>query len=294
VRTSRPYSISSPPNQAGYYDLTVQRVPDGFVSSHLIEEVRAGDVLECSGPAGEFVYNPIFHFPTQVLIAGGSGVTPFLSMIRESLECGLDRTLVLICGNRNLAGAIRHQEFAGLAERFANFRYVPVLEKPRKGWQGRTGFITGELVREVLGDLSDKTFYICGPQAMYDFCLPQLEALGIPRKRLRKEMYGLPARIWADPGWPREVKRHAVFTVKVRGVKSFEARACEPLLASLERNGVAVRSLCRCGECSMCRVRLLAGRVFQPAGAKLRKSDRQFGYLHSCAAFPLTDLEIEI
>jgi len=302
VRTSRPYSISSPPHQTGYYDLTVQRVKDGFVSNYLLDEVKKGDVLTSSGPAGEFVYNPLFHFPTQVFLAGGSGVTPFLSMIRETLECGLDRKLILFHGSRTLAGAIRFRELSGLAERFADFRYVPVLEKPGKGWQGRSGYITGELLREELGDPDRKTFYLCGPQGMYDFCMPQLEALGIPRKRLRKEMYGLPAKIWQDPGWPRKVKKDTVFQVRVRGAAgagggggvSLESRAGEPLLAALEKAGVLLPSQCRCGECSLCRVRLVAGRVFQPAGVKLRKSDRQFGYIHSCAAFPLTDLVVEV
>jgi ferredoxin-NADP reductase len=294
VRTSRPYSISSPPSQTGYYDLTVQRVQGGFVSDYLLDKLRRGDVLETSGPAGEFFHNPLFHSTTQVMIAGGSGVTPFMSMIREVLDCGLERTIYLFFGNRNLAGAIRHQEFSRLADQFENFHYIPVIEKPGKGFAGRRGFLTGELVKEVVGDLADKTFYVCGPQAMYDFCLPQLEALGIPRKRLRREMYGLPARIWEDPGWPRAVGGDAVFNVKVNGGRSFEARAGEPLLAALERNRVVVPSLCRCGECSMCRVRLVSGRVFQPAGAKVRKSDRQFGYIHSCAAFPLADVEIAI
>ena len=293
VRTSRPYSISSPPTETGHYDITVQRVEEGFVSSHLLEQVKTGDVLESSGPAGEFTHNPIFHFPSQVMMAGGSGITPFLSMIRETLECGLDRRITLFYGNRNLASVIRHKELVQLADRFQNFRYIPVLEKPAKSWQGKQGFITGELIRETLGDLSDKTFYLCGPQAMYDFCLPQLESLGIPRKRLRREMYGLPARIWKCPGWPRGVKGSSVFSVRVNG-RAFEAKAGETLLSALERNGVVVPSLCRCGECSMCRMRLVSGKVFQPEGVKLRKSDRQFGYIHACAAFPLADVELAL
>jgi NAD(P)H-flavin reductase len=228
------------------------------------------------------------------MIAGGSGVTPFMSMIREVLDCGLGRTMYLFFGNRTVSGAIRHKEFGRLAERFQNFHYIPVPEKPGKGWTGRRGFITGELVKEMVGDLENKTFYVCGPQAMYDFCLPQLEALGIPRKRLRREMYGLPSQIWQTPGWPQTVAGNAAFTVRVNGSRSFQALAGEPLLAAMERNGVVVPALCRCGECSMCRVRLVSGKVFQPPGVKLRKSDRQFGYIHSCAAFPLENVEIAV
>ena len=80
--------------------------------------------------------------------------------------------------------------------------------------------------------------------------------------------------------------------MKVNGGSPFEARAGDPLLATLEKNGVVIPSLCRSGECSMCRVKVLSGKVFQPAGALVRKSDKQFGYVHSCVSYPLEDLEI--
>lgn len=294
IRTSRPYSISSPPNQRGYYDVTVQRVPEGMVSNHLVDDVKAGDVITTSGPCGEFCHNPIFHFPHMVLIAGGSGVTPFMSMVREAVECRLDRTIVLFYGNRDLESAVSNEEFQQYDQRISDFHYIPVFENPPPGYTGRTGLITGDLIREALGDLEEKTFYVCGPQAMYDFCLPELARLGIPRKRLRQEMYGLPTPICNDPGWPEGVSGDDVFTVKVNRDRNLEARAGEPLLTALENSGIVVPTICRCGECSMCRVRLLAGKVFQPAGVKVRKSDRQFGYIHACAAFPLEDLEIEI
>jgi ferredoxin len=71
-----------------------------------------------------------------------------------------------------------------------------------------------------------------------------------------------------------------------------EACAGEPLLTALEKNDMVVPSLCRSGECSMCRVKILSGKVYQPPGVPVRKSDRQFGYVHSCMAYPLEDLEI--
>jgi ferredoxin len=70
------------------------------------------------------------------------------------------------------------------------------------------------------------------------------------------------------------------------------AQADEPLLIALEKAGIAVENSCRSGECSMCRVKLLNGKVFQTSGAKIRQSDRQAGYIHSCAAYPISDIEI--
>jgi ferredoxin-NADP reductase/ferredoxin len=294
IRTSRPYSISSAPNQTGYYDITVRRVEGGLVSSYLLDEVKRGDILESSGPAGNFYHNPLFHSRSMVCLAGGSGITPFMSMIREVVECGLDRTVYLLYGNKGLEDAIFHDVLHDISERFENIHYLPVIENPPDGYEGHAGLITGNLIAGTLGDLRDKTFYLCGPQEMYDFCIPEVEKLDIPARRIRKEVYGAPVNICDYPGWPQEIRADDVFTVEVRGTATVEARASEPLLVALEKKGIVVPSLCRSGECSMCRVKILSGKVFQPAGALVRRSDRQFGYVHSCVSYPLEDLEVLI
>ena len=294
IRTSRPYTISSPPNQTGYYDITIRRVEGGLVSSYLLDEVKTGDLLESSGPAGNFYHNPLFHDKTMVYLAGGSGVTPFMSMIRETVECGLDRTIYLLYGNKNLDDAVFHDELQTISSQLENITYVPVIENPPEGYEGQSGFITADLIGETIGDLIDKTFYLCGPQGMYDFCLPELEGLGILRRKIRKEVYGAPVNIWDYPGWPEEVKADQVFTVRVDGGVTMEARAGEPLILALEKAGILIPSSCRSGECSMCRMKILSGKVFQPSGVPVRKSDRKYGYVHSCVSYPLEDLEIVI
>jgi len=294
VRTSRPYSISSPPNQTGYYEITVRRVAEGRGSNYLLDQVKRGDLMESSGPSGHFYHNPVFHDPTLVCLAGGSGVTPFMSMAREIVECGLDRTLFLIYGNKHLDEAIFHDELSRMSDRFDNITYVPVIEGPTDGYHGATGLLTGQLIQEIIGDLADKTFCLCGPQGMYDFCVPELQQMGIPMRKIRREVYGPPAHIWEDPAWPPYIEPDSAFRVTVSGGKTIDARASEPLLTAIETAGLRVPSLCRSGECSMCRIKILSGNVFQPAGVPVRKSDRQFGYVHACVSYPITDLEILI
>ncbi len=292
VRTSRPYSISSAPHQTGYYDITVRRVENGFVSDILLDTVKPGDEFESTSPSGNFYYNPLYHEKSMVCLAGGSGVTPFMSMIREVTDRGLDRTIHLIYGSRGEDDIIFHEELKDRAARYGNFVYAPVISEPSKSCSELSGFINADLMRKVLRDTGSKTFYLCGPSGMYDFCMPELEKIGIPARRVRREMFGPPRDITAEPGWPKEVSGAAEFSVSVRGGKAVKARAGESLLSALERAGVVVPALCRCGECSMCRVKLLSGRVFEPRGVLLRKSDRACGYIHSCAAYPLSDLEI--
>jgi ferredoxin-NADP reductase/ferredoxin len=266
IRTSRPYSISSAPTQLGYYDITIRNVEDGFVSGFFLDEVTVGSEFEATSPSGNFIYNPLFHGKDLVFLAGGSGVTPFMSMIREVADRGLSRRIHLIYGSRNPDDVIFSSELRAITEKHTNISCSLVISNPPKGYRGLTGFITAELMKKILGDVS--------------------------RRKIRTEVYGPPKDVTTQPGWPRDVKPADVFTVKIKGDKAIPAKASEPLMISLERNGVVIPALCRSGECSLCRTKLLSGRVFQPEGVKLRKSDRHFGYNHPCMAYPLTDLEI--
>jgi ferredoxin-NADP reductase len=294
VRTSRPYSMASPPNQSGYYEIAVRRVEDGFVSSYLLETVKVGDRLESTGPSGNFFYNPLFHGNDLVFLAGGSGITPFMSMIREVTDRGLSRKIHLIYGSRNPDDMIFGEEIEERARLHENFKVTSVISEPPEGFEGFTGFIGAKLMKDVLGSVGGKAFYVCGPEAMYTFCLPELLKLRVPAGKIRMEVFGPPKDVTAQPGWPEMVSADSQFQVMVKGRKKINARAGEPLMISLERTGIVIPASCRSGECSLCRTKLLSGRVFQPPGVKLRKSDRTYGYIHPCVAYPLQDLEVNI
>lgn len=292
IRTSRPYSISSPPNQNAYYDLTIRQVPDGFVSEYLLNQVQVGDVLESTGPAGHFYYNPLHHGQDLVFLAGGSGITPFMSMIRETTDRNLARNIHLLYGCRSPREAIFHEELLNRSARHNNFQYDLVISEPEAGYDGLTGWLDAELIKQRIKDLDNKTYYLCGPQEMYSFCLPELEKLAIPARRIRQEVFGSPSKVWLDPAWPKEVQPETAFSLKLSRGQVVPAQANESLLTALERAGILVENCCRSGECSLCRVKLLDGKVFQPHTAKVRQSDRQAGYIHTCAAYPISDLEI--
>jgi ferredoxin-NADP reductase/ferredoxin len=291
VRTSRPYSIASSPTQTGYYEITVRRVEDGFVSNYLLDELKPGDKLSSSSPSGNFHYNPLFHGDKLAFIAGGSGITPFMSMIRELADKNLGRRMHLFYGCRAEDDVIYREEIDRIASARRNFTWDLVVSEPIPSFCGIKGFINCDLIKERLEGL-DWTFFVCGPEAMYKFCLPELERLSIPARRTRVEVMGAPSHIAACPGWPENVKADDVFKVAIKGRKTINAVATEPLMISLEKSGIEIPALCRSGECSICRTKLLSGKVYQPNGVKLRKSDRAFGYIHPCMAYPITDIEI--
>ena len=291
IRTSRPYSIASSPTQIGHYEIMVRRVEDGFVSNYLLDELKPGNKLMSSSPSGNFHYNPLFHGDKLAFIAGGSGITPFMSIIRELADKNLGRRLHLFYGSRVEDDVIYKNELDRITAIHRNFTWDLVISEPAPYFNGLQGFINAALIKERLEGL-DCTFYVCGPEAMYNFCLPELTKLSIPARKIRVEVMGAPKNIAAHPGWPQNVKVGDVSRVAIKGKKTISALASEPLMISLEREGVVIPALCRSGECSLCRTKLLSGKVYQPNGVKLRKSDRAFGYIHPCMAYPITDIEI--
>ena len=294
VLTSRPYSISSSSKQGAYYEITIARIASGFVSDYFLDKVKVGDEFTANGPAGTFHYNPVFHKKSSVFIAGGSGITPFMSMTREILESGLDREIHLIYGCRNEDVIFFKDELEHMAKNYKNFNYSIVLSEPPKGYTGLTGFVDAKCIKNLIENIQDHTYYICGPHIMNDFVEEALLSIGIEPRMIRKEMFGARQDIENEPGWPSDLTGKETFSITINNDKKIPALSGESLLTSLERAGVRVKVCCRSGECSLCRVQLVSGKVFMPRGVLLRHADEKFGYIHSCKAYPISDLEIWI
>jgi len=294
VVTSRAYSLSSAPSHRGYYDITVQRVDEGFVSSYLVNEIKLGDSLESTSPSGNFHYNPLFHGNDLVMLAGGSGVTPMMSMIRQYINSRSGKKIHLVYLCRTPEDIIFLNELKNLAAQFEDFTFTKIISRPKDDYQGLTGHITVELLASLIKNMNMKTYYLCGPTGMCNTVKNNLLSLGIRSAKIRRESFGESVDVTRMVGWPDGVAKGSTIKVKIAGGKSFEAPIGEPLLNSLDREGVKVPSSCHAGECSLCRVKLLDGDVFKSAESKERWSDKKYGYIHSCSSYPVGDIEIEI
>jgi ferredoxin-NADP reductase len=283
MHTTRPYSISSSPRQRAYYDITVRKIADGLVSNYLCG-LKPGETISSGGPEGKFVYNPVFHGKKLCMIAGGSGITPFMSMIREVCQAGLEREITLIYGARTSDDMIFASELKSYDEKFDQFTFIPVMEDAY-------GLINAEAIRKAVDIEKTSMFYLCGPQGLYDVIKPVLSGFGVPGRKIRQELSGTADNPSVYPQWPADIDPDHEFEVKAGG-KIIRAKAGETLLKALENAGLKIASSCRCGECSYCRVKILKGTVFEPETSLVRMSDRKYGYVHSCQAFPTSDLEI--
>lgn len=292
VETARPYAISSCPSKRDYYDLTVKLVDGGFVTNYLLNNVKQGQIFSTTSPMGTFYHNPLFHGDKLVFLAGGSGGAPARAMIESVLNRGLNMEFHLVYGNSYESDVIFAETFRELAAKHDNFHLTEVISRPTESYTGLTGHLNAQLINEVVGGVSDKTFYVCGPTPFNEYCETQLKSLGVENKRIRIECNGPPKKPSCLENWPKVVSEQDEVVITVQGKGQFTAKVGEPLLNSLERNGYTVENACRSGECSLCRVKIIDGEVFNPPEAHLRKSDKDFGWVHSCVAFPTSDIEI--
>ncbi|MBO5528023.1 MAG: iron-sulfur cluster-binding domain-containing protein [Bacilli bacterium] len=295
---TRPYSISSSPFQTRgehpFVEITVRKPrADGFVADYLYDNVKVGDEFEGEVGLGEFHYDAIRDAKNVVALAGGSGITPFLSMAREIAFGKLDMNLTILFGSVSEEDIILREELEKCVCDKVNV--VHVLSGDNPNWKGEKGFINAELIQKYTH--GDTTYFVCGPQAMYDFVRKELEKLKVPARRIRFEVFGTPRDITKAEGFPLDKADKTFELTVVQGIHEtvIPAKATEPIAVALERSGLKVHTACRSGACGFCRVLVLEGDFFVcPTGDGRRAADKDFGYVHSCATYPLSNIKIKL
>ena len=290
VRTHRPYSICSVPGDA-LLELSIKDVAGGFVAPHLLDHLQIGTRIESSGPSGSFVHEPLADGADLVLLAGGCGITPFVSMVRQMDRDGWPGTVHLVHGCLDPGEAMYGDELGRLAGKTKHFRYDRVYSAPVEGGPGQPRLLDATCLDELVGSPNGQAFFVCGPLPMQELCRSALREIGVGDHRVRVELPGAPADVTVAPGWPGDLDASTSFRLRV-GAREVAAPASEPLLCTLERHGLLVPARCRSGECAACRTRLVSGRVYELPTAHVRESDRHYGYVHPCATYPISDLEL--
>ncbi len=279
---SRPYSIVSSPKEAleGRLEIMVQR--KGIFSTFLIDEAAIGTELLAGEPSGDFCFDDIRDRGHIVAIAGGSGVTPFLSMMKAICEDSEDFRLTLVYGARTKA----HIPFDPEAFKSDKVEVVVVLsDEEAEGF--RCGFITADLLKDCID--SSTSVFMCGPDAMYRFVRKELESLDFDETKIRQER---------NSAGDRAVEESRVFTLTAHirdEVYVMDARNEETLITALERAGIPAVVRCRNGVCGFCHSRVIRGEYFIAEENDFRRAaDRKFNYIHPCSTYPESDMEIDI
>ena len=283
----RTYSLSSSPKEAleGKYRITVKLKEGGFLSAWLHNEAKVGDKLTATEPGGHVTHSGIRDCKKVVALAGGSGITPFMSMAKAIDEGTEDFEMTLLYGARTEADLVFRAGFDAIAARCPKVKVVYVLsEEQKEGFEA--GFITAELIKKYAG-AEQFSIYAVGPGAMCDFLDRELPKLGLAQKFIRMER----TEDVCDAG---EVKDYTL-TVHYRDeLHTIPARSDETVLTAFERAGLAVNNKCRVGYCGFCRSRLVKGEYHANRYEQLRIADKQFHYFHPCCSYPMSDMEIEV
>lgn len=285
---TRSYSIASSPASAlnGEYQITVKRIANGFVSDHILDNWAVGDKVTAYAPEGNLTYNPLRDAETIVAIAGGSGITPFISLARAIAQGDENCSLTLLYGCRTPEEILFRSELDSLACESEKIKVVYVLShSDEEGYE--KGFIGADIIKKYAPE-GDYSIFACGPEGLYKHLGSEFPKLGKEKKFIRFEVF--------SSGKKADEQKDFSITVIDRGNESvIKASSGETVLCAFERAGIEVPARCHTGECGFCRSKLVSGKVFIPEGEdKRRIADMQFNFIHPCCCYPESDLVVRI
>lgn len=268
----RSYSISSSPLESGYVEVTVKQ--QGVVSTFLNQEAKQGLTVVARGPYGQFYFDEKQH-KNIVLLAGGSGVTPIMSMLRYIEKAAPETEIAMLYGVRTENDVVFKADLDDLQKRLPRFRYVVVASKPGLEWQGPNGHVNRQLVEQQLGDVSRQTFFLCGPPPFMVSVKEILLSLGARPDQIRQERFALAGTTSSS----------TAFTCAVEFTKSevkLECSSSETLLSVAEKHGITIPYSCRVGQCGTCATRVLDGEVEMENEEGLEPALKAQGYRLLC------------
>lgn len=172
---TRAFSIANAPSNATEIELNIRIVPGGAGTTYVHEKLKLGDRVHISGPYGRFFVKQSAKLP-PIFMAGGSGLSSPRSMILDLLEHGCQLPITLFYGQRTREELYYHDEFVALAQKHANFTYVPALshEPEDSDWDGFRGFVHEAAKAHFNGDFRGNKAYLCGPPLMIEACISTL------------------------------------------------------------------------------------------------------------------------
>lgn len=309
-KVRRSYTISSSPTQRDYIELTVKREDNGLESRHLHDHAQTGDLLEITAPAGSFFFTGK-EADGIVLIAGGVGITPMMSVLRNLTDRSYAYEIHLIYGVRTPTDLIFREECAYLASRHPNVTILSIVSSAEgTDWKGPVGFITADFIVGCVDGIAKRRIHLCGPPPMMDAVKAALAALNVPPDHVKTEDFAppeggpipddepideLPASSTeaASPrvgSVPPSAQATVVFS---KSGKTGNLAPDQSVLEAAEAVGVLIDFECRLGTCGRCKVPLTKGVVTMEVEDSLAADEKAGGTILACQAKSAGNLEVD-
>jgi ring-1,2-phenylacetyl-CoA epoxidase subunit PaaE len=302
-KVRRAYSVCTSPFVDPHPAVTVKRVEGGLVSNFLNDTLKAGDMLEVMEPMGVFTVEPQQeHKRHVILLGGGSGITPLMSIAKSVLHMEPDSQVSLIYANRNEDSIIFKSKLDELEKKYGErFHITHILEQEPVSWICPTGLLKPELLKQLLNKLPESApeyteYYMCGPEGMMVNVEETLKELQIPKQQVHRESFvaGKNEKVEgaADPvkAAGDDVPKSREVTVILDGEEhKFTVEPDKTILETALELDIDLPYSCQSGLCTACRGKCLSGKVKLDEEEGLSESEIDEGYVLTCVGHPLTD-----
>ncbi|MGE0588144.1 MAG: 2Fe-2S iron-sulfur cluster-binding protein [Cyclobacteriaceae bacterium] len=296
----RAYSLCTSPFVDTDLAVTVKRVDGGLMSNYLPDNLKAGDRVKVMEPMGQFTTEFSGSNKRHVIMfAGGSGITPMMSLIKSIINQEPESIVSLIYCNRDIDSIIFKDELEKLQTKYeGRLHVIHVLDNAPMNWQGYSGLLNHDMLSKLVERIPDwgiekTTYLMCGPEGMMKNVDTLLAARSIPKEKIFKESFVQgtidKAEKKEEPASDGEVKAREV-TIRYDG-EEYKIMV-EPGKAILETaldQGIDLPYSCQSGLCTACRGKALSGKVKLDEEEGLSQSERDEGYVLTCVGHPMTD-----
>lgn len=297
----RSYSLCSSPTLEASLKIGVKRVKNGLVSNYINDKLKIGDTIEVMPPDGRFFVDvKKGNYKTYYLFAGGSGITPILSILKSILQTEKHSFVNMMYANRSQETIMFQAELEQLQAEFPDrFILIHYLSKPKTSWMQKEklvfekGRVDADAIRAFMNQYppyaQNVEYYICGPEKMKDNIVQSLQNIDVPQNRIFVESFGS-GEAKAVTG----IVENANLTALLNGEKIHtQIKQGKTILRSLLDNGNNPPYSCEGGVCSSCMCKIIQGKVAMRKNLALTEDEVANGYILSCQSLPLSE-KIEV
>lgn len=297
----RAYSLCSSPFTDSDLAVTVKRVENGLMSNWLADNLHPGDTVKVMEPMGVFTTQYDKNNKRHVIMfAGGSGITPMLSIIKSMLKQEPESIVSIIYCNRNINSIIFKDElYKWETDYQGRLHVIHILDDAPMNWQGYSGLLNHEMLNKLFERIPDwghekSTYLMCGPEGMMKNVETLLSARNIPKEKIFKESFvagtiDKELKPIEEMTGGTEVTEREV-TVHYDGDEyKFIVPPDKTILETALDQGIDLPFSCQSGLCTACRGKCISGKVKLDEEEGLSEAEQEEGYVLTCVGHPLTD-----